>query len=105
MQPEILILGAGLMGRVAAHFFVHHPEGPYKVRLADLSRGAVDEAAAWLNSEHVEAIVVDVRRDESLDKALSGVKVCQSCVPYFLNPTIARACLANQRNMLTRLNL
>lgn len=95
MQPSILILGAGLMGRVAAHFFVHHPEGPYKVRLADLSRGTVDEAAAWLDSEFVEPMIVDVRRDDSLDKALAGVKVCQSCVPYFLNPSIARACLAN----------
>lgn len=83
------------MGRVAAHFFVHHPEGPYKIRLADLSRGVVDEAAAWLDSELVEATTVDVRRDESLDKVLQGIKVCQSCVPYFLNPLIARACLLN----------
>ena len=94
MQPEILILGAGLMGRVAAHFFVHHHAGPYRVRLADLSRGAVDDAVAWLNSEYVEGTVVDVRRDDSLDKVLAGIKVCQSCVPYFLNPIIARACLA-----------
>jgi len=94
MQPEILILGAGLMGRVAAHFFVHHHAGPYRVRLADLSRGAVDEAVAWLDSENVEGMVVDVRRDDSLDKVLSGIKVCQSCVPYFLNPIVARACLA-----------
>ncbi len=93
MQPEILILGAGLMGRVAAHFFVHHPEGPYRVRLADLSRGAVDEAIQWLDSEHVEGVIVDVQRDDSLDKVLKGIKVCQSCVPYFLNPQIARACL------------
>ncbi|MCB9357501.1 MAG: saccharopine dehydrogenase NADP-binding domain-containing protein [Calditrichaeota bacterium] len=95
MTPEILILGAGLMGRVAAHFFVHHHAGPYKVRLADLSRGAVDEAVAWLGSEHVEGMTVDVQRDDSLDKVLKGIKVCQSCVPYFLNPQIARACLAN----------
>ncbi|MBK6765365.1 MAG: saccharopine dehydrogenase NADP-binding domain-containing protein [bacterium] len=95
MHPEILILGAGLMGRVAAHFFIHHPDGPYKVRLAELSRGTLDEAVAWLNSELVEPMIVDVRRDDSLDKVMSGIKVCQSCVPFFLNPTIARACLAN----------
>ncbi|MCB1060089.1 MAG: saccharopine dehydrogenase NADP-binding domain-containing protein [Calditrichaeota bacterium] len=95
MHPEILILGAGLMGRVAAHFFVHHPDGPYKIRLADLSRGAVDEAVEWLNSDLVESTTVDVRRDDSLEKVLTGIKVCQSCVPYFLNPMIARACLAN----------
>ncbi len=92
---KVGVLGAGLMGRVAAHFFVHHPEGPYKVRLADLSHGTVNDAAAWLNSEHVEAMIVDVRRDDSLEKALAGIKVCQSCVPYFLNPVIARACLEN----------
>lgn len=96
MQPEILILGAGLMGRVAAHFFVHHAAGPYRVRLADLSRSVVDDAVKWLDSEYVEGLTVDVQRDESLDRALKGIKVCQSCVPYFLNPQIAQACLANK---------
>ncbi|MCC6475695.1 saccharopine dehydrogenase NADP-binding domain-containing protein [bacterium] len=95
MKPEILILGAGLMGRVAAHFFIHHPEGPYRIRLADLNSSAVDDAAKWLNSDLVETMIVDVRRDDALEKVLKGIRVCQSCVPYFLNPAVARACLAH----------
>ena len=44
-KPDIVILGAGLMGRVAAYFFAHHPDGPIDVRLADKD-GAMLRAAA-----------------------------------------------------------
>ncbi|RQV94637.1 hypothetical protein EH220_07075 [bacterium] len=92
-QPNVLILGAGLMGRVVAYYFLHHADGPYPVRLADSCEVTLKNAARWLNSPDVEAVTVDVEDSVSLMKALDGVKVCSSCVPYFLNPEIAIACL------------
>jgi lysine 6-dehydrogenase len=92
-KPDILILGAGLMGRVAAYFFVNHPEGPFPVRLADSEQATLTDAVRWLNSEHVEAMTVNAGSELELASALSGVKVCVSCVPYFLNPVVARAAL------------
>ena len=92
-QPDILILGAGLMGRVAAHYFLNHPDGWYGIRLADQDSAALEGAALWLNSSKVQTMKVDVRSGVSLMNALEGVRVCHSCVPYFLNPEIAIACL------------
>jgi lysine 6-dehydrogenase len=92
-QPDILILGAGLMGRVAAHYFLNHSDGWYGVRLADSNLAALESAALWLNSSKVQTMRVDVSNGVSLMNALEGVRVCHSCAPYFLNPEIAIACL------------
>ncbi|MBI5059982.1 saccharopine dehydrogenase NADP-binding domain-containing protein [candidate division KSB1 bacterium] len=90
--PEVVVLGAGLMGRVAAYFFVHHPR-PRSIRLLDGHRAQLDPAVAWLNSPLVEPQLGDVKEDAVLLKALKGAKVCISCVPYFLSPRIAKMCL------------
>ena len=81
------------MGRVAAYYFLHHSEGPYPVRLADSCEHTLNSAVNWLGSSNVESMQVDVQDSVSLMKALDGVRVCHSCVPYFLNPEIAIACL------------
>jgi lysine 6-dehydrogenase len=92
-QSDIVILGAGLMGRVAAYFFAHHPREPRAVRIADRDEKIVREAGRWLSSSNVEAMTADAASDLDLGRALEGAKVCVSCVPYFLNPRVARACL------------
>ncbi len=98
--PEIVILGAGLMGRVVAYFFAHHPTEPRAVRIADRDEKMLAEAAAWLASENVEAMTADVASDIDLGRVLQGGKVCVSCVPYFLNPRVARACLRGAVSMI-----
>jgi lysine 6-dehydrogenase len=99
-KPEILILGAGLMGRVAAYFFVHHPDGPFAVRLADSHQAALDDTATWLSSPLVETISADVASELEIGNVLAGAKVCVSCVPYFLNPRVARAALRSRVSMV-----
>lgn len=81
------------MGRVAAYFFAHHPKEPRAVRIADRDESIVREAAAWLASDNVEAVTADAASEFDLGRAIEGCKVCVSCVPYFLNPRVARACL------------
>jgi lysine 6-dehydrogenase len=99
-KPEILILGAGLMGRVAAYFFVHHPDGPFRVRLADRDEAQLKDAARWLASDLVETMTADAGSELELGGALIGIKVCLSCVPYFLNPRVARAALRTRLSMV-----
>jgi len=101
-HPEIVILGAGLMGRVAAYFFAHHPQEPRTVRLADRDEKILNDAAQWLASDRVEAVTADAASDFDLGGALEGAKVCVSCVPYFLNPRVARAC---QRSAVSMIDL
>jgi len=99
-KPEILILGAGLMGRVAAYFFIHHPDGPFAVRLADSNADTLKDAAQWLNSPLVETVSADAASEIEIGNVLAGAKVCVSCVPYFLNPRVARAALRSRVSMV-----
>jgi lysine 6-dehydrogenase len=93
-KPEILIIGAGIMGRAAAYFFQHHPEGPFRTMLVDRDEKILDSAIHFLeNGNNIHFGHLDVNRSDSLIRALTGVRVCLSCVPYFLNPNIARACV------------
>lgn len=94
------MLGAGLMGRVAAYFFLNHPEGPFAVRLADAERSTLKNAAAWLNSDRLAVQTVDAKNHAELTEVLRGVKVCVSAIPYFLNPGVARACLQEGVSMV-----
>jgi lysine 6-dehydrogenase len=99
-KSEIVILGAGLMGRVAAYFFVNHPDGPFAVRLADKDEAMLRSAADWLRSDRVETMTADAGSEIEVGRALEGMKVCLSCVPYFLNPKVARAALRSRVSMV-----
>jgi saccharopine dehydrogenase-like NADP-dependent oxidoreductase len=93
-DPEILIVGAGFMGRAAAYFFQNHPDGPYRLLLADHDEAVLDTAQAFLaGGEQVSLMRLDVTHSSNLLRALTHVKVCLSCVPHFLNVWVAKACL------------
>lgn len=93
-KPAILIVGAGFMGRAVAHFFLHHPDGPYRLMLADRSEAVLDGAEKALGADgQISTMHLDVTRSDTLLRALDGVTVCISCVPYFLNRHIVKACL------------
>ena len=93
-KPAILIVGAGFMGRAVAHFFLRHPDGPYRLMLADRDETVLDSAEKALAGDgNIGTMRLDATRSDSLLRALEGVKVCISCVPYFLNRQIVKACL------------
>jgi lysine 6-dehydrogenase len=93
-KPEILIVGAGTMGRAAAYFFRNHPDNPKSVLIADYDEGVLDSAARFLaQGGYVDTMRLDVTRSDMLIRALTGVRICLSCVPFSLNPIIARMCL------------
>lgn len=92
-KSDIVILGAGLMGRAAAYFFVNHPAGPFRVRLADKDASQLNAATTWLASDHVQPLQADAASEFELAGALNEAQVCISCVPYFLNLNVARAAI------------
>lgn len=93
-DPEILIVGAGFMGRAAAYFFRNHPDGSHRVLLADHDEAVLDCAEKFLASGgQVDMMHLDVTRSHNLLRALTNVKVCLSCLPHFYNVRVAKACL------------
>jgi lysine 6-dehydrogenase len=91
-KTEVLVAGSGLMGRVAAYFFLHHPQGPIAVRLCERDETVLRDAEKFLGSRLLDARIFDLEKDDPAS-VLDGIRVCVSCVPYFLNPKLARACV------------
>ena len=82
---ELVILGAGKIGRMVCHFMSH--SGTYKVRIGDASQAAIDHIKKEF--ETVDGQVVDFSDGDSLDAILKGAWAVISCAPYHCNPLIA----------------
>jgi len=84
-MKDIVILGAGKIGRMVCHFMSH--SGTYAVRVGDASQAAVDHITK--EYESVTGQVVDFADGDSLDKILKGAWGVISCAPFHCNPLIA----------------
>ena len=82
---ELVILGAGKIGRMVCHFMSH--SGTYKVRIGDASQAAIDHIKKEFES--VDGQVVDFSDGASLDAILKGAWAVISCAPFHCNPLIA----------------
>ncbi|MCG3188881.1 MAG: Lysine 6-dehydrogenase [Burkholderiaceae bacterium] len=89
-MKNILIVGAGKIGQVAADLLAH-AGGDYDVTLADRSPGAL-QAAPVAPRLHPEAI--DVADSAALRQALRGRFAVLSAAPYHLTTRIAEAARA-----------
>jgi len=87
-MKNILIVGAGKIGQVAADLLAH-AGGDYEVTLADRSPAALRAAALRL---HTEAI--DVTDSAALQQALHGRFAVLSAAPFHLTTRIAEAARA-----------
>ena len=82
---ELVILGAGKIGRMVCHFMSH--SGSYKVRIGYASQAAIDHIQKEF--EAVDGQVVDFSDGASLDAILKGAWAVISCAPFHCNPLIA----------------
>ena len=85
MNTTVVVLGAGKIGQMVAHFLVH--SGDYKVRIGDADQTAVDSILARLGT--AEGQRVDFSSSADLDGILEGANAVISCAPFHCNPLIA----------------
>lgn len=102
MSKTYAILGAGMQGTAVAYDLAKHAS-PARVKMLDVS---LDQAtkAAWRVNDLVgtkvcEPVEVDALEHQQLVDALEGVDVLCSCVPYWMHPQVARACVDSMTSM------
>jgi saccharopine dehydrogenase-like NADP-dependent oxidoreductase len=95
-MKDILIVGAGKIGQVAADLLAQ-AGGDYRVTLADRSAAALKSVA---QSPQVRPLVLDVADASALARALRGRYAVLSAAPYHLTTGIAQAAKASKTHYL-----
>ena len=95
-MKDVLIIGAGKIGQVAADLLAH-AGGDYAVTLADSSAAALHASAP---TPRLRAQVVDVADAAALQQALRGRFAVLSAAPYHLTTRIAEAARAAKTHYL-----
>jgi len=90
-MKQIVVLGAGKIGRMVAHFLGHC--GDYELRIGDVAAEAVERVTAQVPGSTGRA--VDFGSEADLDAILGGAEAVISCAPYHCNPLIATRAKAN----------
>ena len=88
-MTHVLLLGAGTIGRMIATLLIQ--SGDYVVKIGDSDPESLKRLHAKFG---VETIVLDASNEEHLRSALKGMKAVISALTFSLNPTVARAALA-----------
>ena len=84
-MTKVLVLGAGKIGVVVAELLTE--TGDYTVTLADGDAAAIKARPR----ENVTPLVLDVTDDATLGRALAGMDVVVSALPFFLNQVVMQA--------------
>lgn len=96
-QYRYAVLGAGRQGTAAAYDLAKFGQAA-DILLADVNADAAARAASRINRligrEIARGIELDVKERVALERALQGVDVTLSAVPYYFNLEITKACIA-----------
>lgn len=84
-MKTIVLLGAGKIGRMVAHFL--GTCGDFQLRVGDVNREFVDRTVSALNG--ATAHTIDFGKGADLDSILKGAYAVVSCAPFHSNPLIA----------------
>lgn len=87
-MPDVLLLGAGKIGRMIARLLVDARD--YRVRVVDASGDALQRLRARFD---VETGVVNAANPDELAAAMQGCDAVISALSYQFNPSVARAAL------------
>jgi saccharopine dehydrogenase-like NADP-dependent oxidoreductase len=95
-MKNVLIIGAGKIGRMAAHLLAH--TGDYRVHVVDSHepswRGAIE------GLPNATGATADFSNAAHLDAAMKGQWALISCAPFFCNPLIAERAKAHGAHYL-----
>lgn len=95
-MKDIVILGAGKIGRMVTHMLATC--GDYQVRVGDARADAAEKVAG--RYDNASGHGVDFTSAADLDKVLSGAWAVLSCAPFHCNPLIAERAKAAGCNYL-----
>jgi saccharopine dehydrogenase-like NADP-dependent oxidoreductase len=84
-MKDIVLLGAGKIGRMVAHFL--GTCGDYRLRVGDASQRAVEQVVRRLPAASGAALEFDSAG--ALDRLMAGAAAVISCAPFHCNPIIA----------------
>lgn len=87
-MTDVLLLGAGKIGRMIARFLAN--SGDYRVRVADVDTEALSRLQQRVK---VQTVTVDATSRESLATAMRGCSVVLSALSFRFNPLVAEVCL------------
>jgi saccharopine dehydrogenase-like NADP-dependent oxidoreductase len=90
-MKNIVLLGAGKIGSMVAHFL--GTCGDYRLRIGDAEQGAVDRLCQRFAG--AEGRRVDLSIAPDLDGIMQGADAVISCAPFHCNPLIATRAKAN----------
>lgn len=88
-----LVLGAGMQGRACAYDLLRST-ATVSVTIADSDAKALAKVKAFLRSPKVKVVRADLGSPAAARKLMAQAQVTVSCVPYFLNPPLAKAAVA-----------
>ncbi len=102
MSKVYAVIGAGMQGTAAAYDLAKHAS-PARIKMLDVSLDQATKSSWRVNdlvgSKICEPSVADATNHASLVKALQGVNVLLSCVPYYMHPAIAKAAIEAKCSM------
>jgi lysine 6-dehydrogenase len=103
MSTVYAILGAGMQGTACAYDLAKHA-APGKIIMLDVDQDQASRAS-WRVNDLVGTKVCEPAYGNALDhdnlvESLRSVGVLASCVPYWMHPKVARACIDSQTNMV-----
>lgn len=91
---KLLIAGAGRIGPVIAYLLANY--GCYDVHIADVHFNGVDVTRLMQAMPNLQTVKLDVQDEQAVCSYLQKNEITAliSCLPYFLNPLMARAAKA-----------
>ncbi|MCL4512808.1 MAG: saccharopine dehydrogenase NADP-binding domain-containing protein [Candidatus Eremiobacteraeota bacterium] len=102
MKYNYAILGAGQQGTAAAYDMALFGEAS-QILLLDINLSQAEKSAQKVNRltgrDLVHPLQVDVTSFNELTRALSGCHAVLSAVPYYFNPTVAKAAIQVKANL------
>lgn len=103
MTKNYAILGAGMQGTACAYDLAKHAN-PSKITMLDVNEEQAKKSA-WRVNDLVGSAICQPAFGNALDHgqlvgALADLDVLASCVPYYMHPRVAKACIESRTSMV-----
>lgn len=96
---EIVVIGAGMMGRAIAYDLDKYSNFE-TVTIADKDKKTIENAKQFLKNNNIDYEIIDVSRKNDVNKLFQNNKVVISAIPYFFNVDLTKIALDTNTHFL-----